>query len=132
MPFVFWGMGDVFSGGKQNIVATMNSKKVSAQEFINHINRLNLKDEQIKNLSKTDLIEQILSDYIGRKVMEYEIKELNILVSDNALRDIIKNDKLFYKDNKFSRTEYEKFLIKSRVTAPQFEANIIEQEKDNF
>ena len=40
-----------------------------------------------------------------------------------------KNDKLFFKDKKFSRTEYEKFLIKSGITAPQFEANIVEQEK---
>ena len=45
------------------------------------------------------------------------------------LRDVIKNDKLFFKDGKFSRTEYEKFLIKSGITAPQFEANIVEQEK---
>ena len=36
---------------------------------------------------------------------------------------------MFYKDGKFSRTEYEKFLIKSNITAPQFEANIVEQEK---
>jgi peptidyl-prolyl cis-trans isomerase D len=57
------------------------------------------------------------------------LKKLGIVVSDNALRDIIKNDKLFFKDDKFSRTEYEKFLIKSGITAPQFEANIVEQEK---
>ena len=61
--------------------------------------------------------------------MSFEIEELGIEVSDGALRGIIKNDKLFLKDNKFSRTEYEKFLIKSGVTAPQFEANIVEQEK---
>ena len=36
---------------------------------------------------------------------------------------------MFLKDKNFSRTEYEKFLIKSGVTAPQFEANIVEQEK---
>ena len=129
LPFVFWGMGDVFRGGSQNVIATIDSKKVSTQEFINYVNRLNLKEEQLKNLSKTDLIEQILSDYIGKKVMSLEIKKLGIVVSDNALRDIIKNDKLFFKDDKFSRTEYEKFLIKSGITAPQFEANIVEQEK---
>ena len=122
-------MGDVFSGGNQNVVATIDSKKVSTQEFVNHINRLNLKEDQIKNLSKTDLVEQILSDYIGKKVMAIEIEKLGVSVSDNALRNIIKNDKLFYKDKKFSRTEYEKFLIKSGITAPQFEANIVEQEK---
>jgi hypothetical protein len=44
------------------------------------------------------------------------------------LRNIIKNDKLFFKDDKFSRTEYEKFLLKSGVSAPIFELNIAEQE----
>jgi len=129
LPFIFWGMGDVFRGGNQNVIATVDSDKISAQEFVNYINRLNLKTEQVKNLSKTDLVEQILSDYIGKKVMSLEINKLGIVVSDNALRDIIKNDKSFFKDNKFSRTEYEKFLIKSAITAPQFESNIIEQEK---
>ena len=129
LPFVFWGMGDVFRGGNQNVIATVDSNKISTQEFINYINRLNLNEGQIKNLSKTDLIEQILSDYIGKKVMSLEIEKLDIVVNDNALRDIIKNDKTFFKDNKFSRTEYEKFLIKSGITAPQFEANVVEQEK---
>ena len=129
LPFVFWGMGDVFRGGNQNVIASVDSNKISTQEFINYINRLNLSKEQIKNLSKTDLVEQILSDYIGKKVMSLEIEKLGVVVSDNALRDIIKNDKSFFKDKKFSRTEYEKFLIKSGITAPQFEANIVEQEK---
>ena len=67
LPFVFWGMGDVFRGGSQNVIANVDSNKISTQEFINYINRLNLSEEQIKNMSKTDLIEQILSDYIGKK-----------------------------------------------------------------
>ena len=129
LPFVFWGMGDVFRGGNQNVIATVDSNKISTQEFINYINRLNLNEKQVKNLSKTDLVEQILSDYIGKKVMSLEIEKIGVTVSDNALRNIIKNDKLFFKDGKFSRTEYEKFLIKSGVTAPQFESNIVEQEK---
>ena len=57
--------------------------------------KLNLNKEQIKNLSKTDLIEQILSDYIGKKVMSLEIEKLGVVVSDNALRDLIKNDKFY-------------------------------------
>ena len=61
--------------------------------------------------------------------MVLEIEKLGITVNDNSLRNIIKNDTLFFKDNKFSRTEYEKFLIKSGVTAPLFEENIAEQEK---
>ena len=85
LPFVFWGMGDVFRGGNQNVVATVDSNKISTQEFVNYINRLNLNEEQVKNLSKTDLVEQILSDYIGKKVMSLEIEKLGVIVSDNAL-----------------------------------------------
>ena len=80
LPFVFWGMGDVFRGGNQNVIATIDSKKVSTQEFVSYVNQLNLNEEQIKNLSKTDLIEQILSEYIGRKVMAFEIEKLDIVV----------------------------------------------------
>jgi peptidyl-prolyl cis-trans isomerase D len=129
LPFVFWGMGDVFRGGNQNVVATVKSEKISTQEFMRYLRQINLNEDQIKSLPKTDLVEQILSQYIGRKVMALEIEKTGVVISDAALRNIIKNDKLFFKDNKFSRTEYEKFLIKSGITAPQFEANIIEQEK---
>ena len=130
LPFVFWGMGDVFRGGNQNVIATIESnKKISTQEFMNYVSRLNLKEDEVKNLPQTDLIEKILSEYIGRKVMSLEIEKHGVVLNDNALRNIIKNDRLFFKDNEFSRTEYEKFLIKSGITAPQFESNIVEQEK---
>jgi len=125
---VFWGMGDVFRGGNQNVIAIIDSKKVSTQEFVNYLNRLNLNENQIKNLPKTDLVEKVLSEYIGRKVMALEIKNSGITINDNSLRNIIRNDKLFFKNNKFSRTKYEKFLLESNITAPSFEQNIVEQE----
>ena len=128
LPFIFWGMGDVFRGGNQNVIATIDSKKISTQEFMNYLNKLKLNDEQIKNLPKTSLVEEILSQYIGKKVMSLEIEKLGIVLSDNSLRDIIKNDELFKKEKKFSRTEYEKFLLKSGLTASVFEKNIVDQE----
>ncbi len=129
LPFLFWGMGDVFRGGSQNVIASIDSEKVSTQEFMNYIRRLNLQEEQIKNLPKTDLIEKILAEYIGKRIMALEIESLGILINDNSLRKIIKNDEIFFKNNKFSRTEYEKFLIKSGISAPQFELSIVDQEK---
>ncbi len=110
LPFVFWGMGDVFRGGNQNVIATIDSEKISTQEFVRYVNRLNLSNDQIKNLPNSGLIEKILSEFIGRKVMDLEIKSFKIKVNDNSLRGIIKSDNLFSKDNKFSRTEYEKFF----------------------
>ena len=129
LPFIFWGMGDVFRGGNQNVLVTIDSEKISSQEFINYLNKLNISEEERKNASKSDLVEKILSDYIGRKIISLEVKDLGVKVTDKSLKKIIINDQTFFKDGKFSRTAYEKFLLESSITAPAFEENIIRQEK---
>lgn len=129
LPFVFWGMGDVFKGGNQNIIGTIDSEKISTQEFINYLNRLELTDEQRKNLGKSNLLEKVLSDYVGRKIIELEVKNLGITVSDKTLKNIIINDELFLKNKKFSRVKYEKFLLETGYSASVFENNLLENEK---
>ena len=84
LPFVFWGMGDVFRGGNQNVIATVDSEKISTQEFLDHLRRFNLDEKQIKDLPKSDLVEKILSEYIGKKVMALEIQELGIIINDKT------------------------------------------------
>ena len=69
LPFLFWGMGDVFRGGNQNILATIESEKISAQNFVQYVNRLNLNEEQRKKLNKIKLLDKILSDYVGKKIV---------------------------------------------------------------
>ncbi len=129
LPFLFWGMGDVFRGGSQNVVAYIDNDKISTQEFINYLDRLSLSEENRKNLGSSDMMERILGEYVGKKIMMMEIQNLNINISDSSLRDLIINDKTFQKNGKFSRTKYEEFLIKSNIDAPSFESNIVEQEK---
>lgn len=129
LPFLFWGMGDVFRTGNQNVVATIDSEKISSQEFIRYINNLNLNEQQRNSLEKTDLLDKILADYISKKIIDLEIKDLGINLTDKSLSDIIRNDKTFYEDEKFSRTKYEKFLLESGMSAPAFEQNISQQEK---
>jgi len=129
LPFVFWGMGDVFRTGNQNIVVTIDSEKITAQNFIEYVNRLNLKEQQRNNLAKTDLLDRILSDYIGKKIIALEINHHGINLNNQSLKEIIVSDETFKKNNKFSRTEYEKFLLESRLSAAMFEQNIAEQEK---
>ena len=34
LPFVFWGMGGMFSSGNTNTIAKINNKNISTQEFI--------------------------------------------------------------------------------------------------
>ena len=108
LPFVFWEWVTFLESGNQNVIATVDSNKISTQELINYINRLNLSKEQFKNLSKTISLSKFYRLY-RKKVMSLEIEKLGIVVNDDALRDIIKNDKTFFKDKKFSRTSMKNF-----------------------
>ena len=36
LPFIFWGMGDVFRTGNQNVLVTIDSDKISVQNFVNY------------------------------------------------------------------------------------------------
>ena len=129
LPFVFWGMGDVFRTGNQNVLVNIDAEKIGVQNFVNYLSQLNLTDEQRKSLSKTDLLDRILSDYIGKKIIAMEIETGGVKLSNSSLKEIITSDKTFKKDNQFSRTEYEKFLLENRMSPTMFEQNISEQEK---
>lgn len=129
LPFLFWGMGDVFRGGNQNILATIDSEKISAQNFTQYVNKLGLNKQQRDNLGNSELLDKILSDYIGKRIIALEIKSQGIHLSNQSLKEILISDEAFIKDGKFSRTKYEKFLLESGISAPIFEQNIAEQEK---
>ena len=106
IPFVFWGMGSVFSGGNTNNVAKINNEIISSKDFINFINESRLTNEIIKaNLDK-NIIENILSELISEKLIEMEIKELNVKVSEEALANKIRSNAILLdENNKFSRVK---------------------------
>ena len=129
LSFVLLGMGDAFRPGNQNIIVNIDSKKVSAQNFVEYVNRLNLNEQQRDSLTKTDLLDQILSEYIGKKIINLEIEKQGINLDNQSLKEIIITDEIFSRDDKFSRTKYEKFLLESGISSAVFEQNISEQEK---
>ena len=129
LSFVLLGMGDAFRPGNQNIIVNIDSKKVSAQNFVEYVNRLNLNEQQRDSLAKTDLLDQILSEYIGKKIINLEIEKQGINLDNQSLKEIIITDEIFSRDDKFSRTKYEKFLLESGISSAVFEQNISEQEK---
>ena len=48
IPFVFWGMGSVFSGGNTNNIAKINNEAISTQDFMKYINQTRMDVEYIK------------------------------------------------------------------------------------
>ena len=81
IPFVFWGMGGVFSSGNTNSLAKIDNINISTQEFIEHINDLNINQEAIRENLDNEIVEELLSELISKKILEIQINELDINLS---------------------------------------------------
>jgi len=122
IPFVFWGMGSVFNTGSSNTIVKINNHNISTQDFLDHLNNSRISSKAIKDNLDKNILEEVLGDLISNKMLEMEIKNLNIMVSEIALVKEIKSNKNFLdENNKFSRPKYEKFLISQNLDAPSFE-----------
>ena len=125
IPFVFWGMGNSFFGGNKNIVVKINKDKFSTQDFANFIQSSGVDTRKVTS----DEVDSLLSLFIGNKLIEMEYEYFEIKLSDESLSKLIKNQEDFKRENKFSRTEYEKFLLTKNLNAVDFETQLSKQEK---
>ena len=129
IPFVFWGMGGMFSSGNTNNVAKINNKNISTQDFINHINQSNIPEQTIRENLDKNIIEELLSTLVSATLLDLEVKDFNILISENTLFQMIKSNQNFHDDNgNFERIKYEKFLLENNQSAPGFEARLRNRE----
>jgi len=129
IPFVFWGMGSVFSGGNTNSIAKINNYNVSTQDFADFINNSKISPELIKENINNNVLEDLLTKLVSTSLIDIEIDKLKIFISDEALAKKIKKEKSFQdEDNNFSRTKYEKFLLENKMSSVKFEKSIRDNE----
>ena len=130
IPFVFWGMGSVFSSGTTNSIAKINKENISTQDFIDHINQSKIPTETIRDNLDQNIIEELLSGLISTKLLNLEINEFNISITQNTLLKKIKDNKNFLDENGiFQRVKYEKFLLENNLSAAQFEKRLKDREE---
>ena len=125
IPFVFWGMGGVFNRGNTNSIVKINNYTISTQDFIDHLNSSNIDTNVIKKNIDDNILEELLGNLVSKTLVDMEIEELNIFISERSLAERIKKNKNFLDDSgKFSRIKYEKFLLSQNLNAPIFEINL--------
>ena len=129
LPFVFWGMGGMFSSGKTNTIAKINNKNISTQEFIDYLNNSGIPKKTIESNLDKNIVEELLSNLISSTLLDLEVKDYNLIISENTLFKKIKNNKNFLDENgNFQRIKYEKFLLENNQSAPQFEQRLKRRE----
>ena len=129
IPFVFWGMGGMFSSGNTNNLAKINKTNISTSDFFVYLDEINIAGETIRNNLENNIIEELLQTLISTKLLDLEIESYKILLNEETLLKKIKNNKNFFDDaGKFQRIKYEKFLLENNISAPLFEQRLKKRE----
>jgi len=125
IAFGFGGFGGGFSNGNQNNIAKINNTNISTQDFMAYLNQSGLSQQVIKENIDKDILEELLSALVSTVLLNLEIKDLSLKMSEETLIKIIKKNKSFQDENGvFQRTLYEKFLLTNNYTATMFETRL--------
>ena len=125
IAFGFGGFGGGFNPGNQNNIAKINNKNISTQDFMDYLNQSGLSQQVIKENIDKNILEELLSTLVSTTLLQLEIKDLNLTISESALIERIKKNKNFQDENeKFQRTLYEKFLLTNNTNATLYEIKL--------
>ena len=73
IPFVFWGMGGMFSSGNSNTIAKINKRNISTQDFIDYLNDSGIPQKSIRDNLKNNIIEELLSGLVATMLLDLEV-----------------------------------------------------------
>ena len=129
IAFGFGGFGGGFSTNNQNNIAKINKTNVTTQDFMDYVNQSGISQDAIRNNLDKGIIEELLSGLISTTLIDLEVKDFNILVSEKIIFKLIKDNKNYHDENGiFQRVKYEKFLLSNNLSAPMFELKLKNRE----
>ena len=95
IPFVFWGMGSMFSSGNTNTIAKINKENISTQEFIDYLNKSGIPQKTIRENLNNNIIEELLSGLVSTTLLELEVKDYDLIITKNTLLKKLKVIRIF-------------------------------------
>ena len=132
IAFGFGGFGGGFSTNNQNNIAKINKTNVTTQDFMNYLNQSGISKQAIRENLDNNIIEELLSGLISTTLIDLEVEDFNLSITELTVLKKIKENKNFQDENNvFQRTKYEKFLLSNNMSAPMFELELKNRELRN-
>ena len=129
IAFGFGGFGGGFSTNNQNNIAKINKTNVTTQDFMNYLNESGISQQAIRENLDNNIIEELLSGLISTTLIELEVEDFDLSITQLTVLKQIKENKNFHDENNiFQRTKYEKFLLSNNMSAPMFELQLKNRE----
>ncbi|MDC0641964.1 SurA N-terminal domain-containing protein [Candidatus Pelagibacter sp.] len=129
IAFGFGGFGGGFSTNNQNNIAKINKTNVTTQDFMNYLNESGISQQAIRENLDNNIIEELLSGLISTTLIDLEVEDFDLSITQLTVLKKIKENKNFQDENNvFQRTKYEKFLLSNNMSAPMFELKLKNRE----
>ena len=129
IAFGFGGFGGGFSTNNQNNIAKINKTNVTTQDFMDYLNQSNISQQAIRENLDKNIIEELLSGLISTTLIDLEVEDFDLSITDLTVLKKIKENKNFHDEHgAFQRTKYEKFLLSNNMSAPMFEIQLKNRE----
>ena len=129
IAFGFGGFGGGFSTSNQNNIAKINKTNVTTQDFMDYLNQSNISEQAIRENLDKNIIEELLSGLISTTLIDLEVEDFDLSITDLTVLKKIKENKNFQDENgAFQRIKYEKFLLSNNMSAPMFEIQLKNRE----
>ena len=135
--FVLFGMGDIFNlAGRGTAVAMVDGKEITYDEYKERYKRY-LRQYKIESMPVDQqralgIGNRVVSELVGEKIIESEIKKLGLQASDSSLATLIRTNPIFQDKvtGTFNRIQYENILQANGMTESSY-AKLISKDITN-
>ena len=95
IAFGFGGFGSGFSTNNQNNIAKINKTNVTTQDFMDYVNQSGISLDAIRTNLDNNIIEELLSGLISTTLIDLEVKDFALSISERTILKTIKDNKNF-------------------------------------
>lgn len=135
VPLVLFGIYNYFTGGGGGAVAEVGGNKITSQDIANAYQR---QQQQLRQMlgdaydpsmfNEKEMRRRALDQLIDRAVLTNYARDAGYRVSDDMLAQLIRNQKVFYQNGKFSRQRYQQLLAQNGLSTEAYENNMRQQQ----
>lgn len=131
IPFVLWGVGEYFTGGKNPPVADVDGIAITQQAFEQAVSQQRQAIIQrlggqatAELLQSLHLDQAVLNQMIDERVLSLFVQKSGFKAPDAVVADLIRSEAAFQTNGVFDPKKYEQFVAAQGATVPAFEARL--------
>ncbi len=131
VPFALWGINSYLGGGAEPVVAKVNGYEITEREFETSYRQFRQRLRQQlgaayrpEMIDEASLRKQVLESMIRNRLVLQAAEKMGLGVSDELVRDTIRNIPAFQINGRFNRDAYERGISMQGLTSAGFEGRI--------